>query len=120
MADAGGVAAQQESCAPSGPIDTGLGCLALVLALAGEAFDFERARREYLAPGRLAGSDDLLRIARAEGLKARVSRSSVKRIQALSLPVIARRPDGSFFVIGRRTEAGVLIGEAGGPAGPPP
>src|SRR5262245_15710897 len=115
MGDAGGIAAQQDSCAPTRPIDTGLGCLALVLALAGEAFDLERARREYLSPDRLAGSGDLLRIARAEGLKARLSCSSIKRIQALSLPVIARKRDGSFFVIGRRTDTGVLIGEAGGP-----
>ncbi|HKA74514.1 MAG TPA: type I secretion system permease/ATPase, partial [Xanthobacteraceae bacterium] len=115
MGDAGGNAAQRDAFAPNGPVDTGLGCLALVLALAGEAFDFERARREYLEPGRLADSTDLLRIARAEGLKARLSRSSVKRIQAVSLPVIARKRDGSFFVIGRRIDSGVLIGEAGGP-----
>ena len=115
MGDAGGNAAQRDAFAPNGPVDTGLGCLALVLALAGEAFDFERARREYLEPGRLADSTDLLRIARAEGLKARLSRSSVKRIQAVSLPVIARKRDASFFVIGRRIDSGVLIGEAGGP-----
>src|SRR5262245_59973748 len=115
MGDAGGNAAQRDAFAPNGPVDTGLGCLALVLALAGEAFDFERARREYLEPGRLAESTDLLRIARAEGRKARLSRSSVKRIQAVSLPVIARKRDGSFFVIGRRIDSGVLIGEAGGP-----
>src|SRR5262245_66652512 len=97
MGDAGGNAAQRDAFAPNGPVDTGLGCLALVLALAGEAFDLEGARREYLSPDRLAGSGDLLRTARAEGLKARLSRSSIKRIQALSLPVIARKRDGSFF-----------------------
>src|ERR1700674_4120119 len=115
MADAGGIAGQHDLSAPGKPVDTGLGCLGLVLAIAGEAFDAERARREYLAPGRVADSDDLLRIARGEGLKARASRSSIKRIQALSLPVIARGRDGAFFVIGRRTESGVLVGVAGGP-----
>ncbi|MBV9984569.1 type I secretion system permease/ATPase [Bradyrhizobium sp.] len=99
----------------AGPTDAGLGCLGLVLAIAGEAFDIERARREYLGPGRVADSQDLLRIAKGEGLKARLSRSSVDRIQALSLPVIAKRRDGTFFVIGRRTDAGVLVGVAGGP-----
>ncbi|MGA2127794.1 MAG: cysteine peptidase family C39 domain-containing protein, partial [Xanthobacteraceae bacterium] len=100
---------------PVTPVDTGLGCLGLVLALSGEAFDLDRARREFLPHGERAGCDDLVRIARALGLKARVSRSSIKRIQALSLPVIARGRDGGFFVIGRRTETGVLVGRAGGP-----
>jgi ATP-binding cassette, subfamily B, bacterial HlyB/CyaB len=115
MADAGSIAAQQETCAPNRPVDTGLGCLALVLGFAGQAFDVERARREYLAPGTLSTGEDLIRIARAEGYKARATRSSVTRLAALSLPVIARRRDGSFFVLGRRTDAGVLVGQGGGP-----
>ncbi|MGA2289702.1 ABC transporter transmembrane domain-containing protein, partial [Bradyrhizobium sp.] len=116
MVDAGGIASsQQVASALPAPVDTGLGCLGLVLALSGEAFDLDRARREYLADGRPADGDDLVRIARAQGLKARVSRSSVKRVQALSLPVIARGRDGAFFVIGRLIEAGVLVGHAGGP-----
>src|SRR3954464_9900322 len=99
MVDAGGIASHQQ--VPLVPVDTGLGCLGLVLALSGEAFDLDRARREYLADGSVAGCDDLVRIARAQGLKARVSRSTVKRVRALSLPVIARGRDGAFFVIGR-------------------
>jgi subfamily B ATP-binding cassette protein HlyB/CyaB len=86
-----------------------------VLGFAGQAFDVERARREYLAPGTLSTGEDLIRIARAEGYKARATRSSVTRLAALSLPVIARRRDGSFFVLGRRTDAGVLVGQGGGP-----
>jgi subfamily B ATP-binding cassette protein HlyB/CyaB len=114
MADVGD-AAGLGSTVGAGFVDTGLGCLGLVLAIAGEAFDIERARREYLSPGRVADSQDLLRIAKSEGLKARLSRSSIDRIQALSLPVIARSRAGGFFVIGRRTDAGVLVGLAGGP-----
>jgi subfamily B ATP-binding cassette protein HlyB/CyaB len=113
MAGLGDAASQGVGSAS--PVDTGLGCLGLVLAIAGEAFGIERARREYLAPGQVADSQDLLRIAKGEGLKARLSRSSVDRIQALSLPVIARGKSGDFFVIGRRTETGVLVGLAGGP-----
>lgn len=111
---AGGGPASLGANAGSHPVDTGLGCLRLVLAIVGEAFDVERARREYLAPGSVAGGQDLLRIAKGEGLKARLSRSSIHRIQALSLPVIARSRSGDFFVIGRRTETGVLVGLAGG------
>jgi subfamily B ATP-binding cassette protein HlyB/CyaB len=115
MADAAGIANGQPMHASGPPVDTGLGCLGLVLAIGGGAFDQDRARREYLAPGQVADGNDLLRIARAEGLKARLSRSSVKRISALSLPVIARHRDGTYFVIGRRTDTGVLVGVWGGP-----
>ena len=114
MADIGATASQGIGVNPS-TVDSGLGCLGLVFAIAGEAFDIERARREFLEPGRVADSQDLLRIAKSEGFKARLSRSSVRRIQALSLPVIARSRSGGFFVIGRRTDTGVLVGVAGGP-----
>ncbi|MBV9077671.1 MAG: type I secretion system permease/ATPase, partial [Methylobacteriaceae bacterium] len=46
--------------------------------------------------------------------KARASRATVARLPSLPLPVIARARDGRFFVIGRRTPHGVLVGEAGG------
>lgn len=98
--------------------DTGLLSLALIFGLAGDALDVDRAAREYLSPDQLSGFDDLIRIARASGYKARRGRSSIKRLSALALPVIARGPDGRFFVIGRRTDTGVFVGEAGG--GPTP
>jgi ATP-binding cassette, subfamily B, bacterial HlyB/CyaB len=75
----------------------------------------ELSHRSGSGHGGFANCDDLVRIARAQGLKARVSRSSVKRVQAPSLPVIARGRDGAFFVIGRLIETGVLVGHAGGP-----
>ena len=95
-------------------LDGGLQCLTLLAALNGDAFDAERARREYLKPGRTAEFKDLLRIAKAEGLKARLSRSSVERLDAITLPAIGRGRDGAFFVLGRRVPEGVLVGVAGG------
>lgn len=95
--------------------DTGLKCLALVFAFAGAPFDADRAQREFLLPGKKAEFNDLLRIAKAQGYKAARRRSSVERLTALTLPVIARHIDGSFFVIGRRSENGVFVGLAGGP-----
>ena len=103
------------SPASASTTDGGLSCLALVIGLNGDAFDADRARREFLKPGTRATVVDLLRIAKAEKLKARLTRSSVARLDALALPVIGRTHDGAFFVIGRRTPAGVLVGEEGGP-----
>ncbi len=116
--DAATVASHGTLFAPPKPGDTGLGCLALVLGLAGESFDFDRVRREYLQPDQRSDVEDLIRIARAEGFKARAGHSSLKRLGALPLPVIGRRRDGSFFVIGRLVDGGVLVGEAGGPPAP--
>ncbi len=63
------------------PVDGGLKCLELLIALHGGAFD----------AGRAPGASDLLRIAKAEGFKARLTRSSVGRLDALALPAIGRR-----------------------------
>jgi ABC-type multidrug transport system fused ATPase/permease subunit len=68
------------------------------------------ARREHLAPGQVADSHDLLRIASAENLKARLSRSSVKRIQALSLPVIARHRDGTYSFAHTTSRMDAILG----------
>jgi subfamily B ATP-binding cassette protein HlyB/CyaB len=115
------VQARVDTAAPSGsdvgaaPVDSGLQCIALALKLDGTAFDVDRARREFLQAGARADLNDLVRIARAEGYKARKSTSSVARLDALSLPVIAQHKDGSFFVIGRKNATSVLVGVAGGP-----
>lgn len=89
--------------------------LALVFALCGEQLDLAHTAQEYLRPGCLSTRSDLLRIGRAKGFKVRTARSSVGRIDAVPLPAIALHQDGSFFVIGRRTESGVLVGISGGP-----
>jgi subfamily B ATP-binding cassette protein HlyB/CyaB len=108
----GGRPSPAEAAPP--PIDSGLQCLALAFSLNGTAFDIDRARREYLRAGTKADLNDLVRIARAEGYKARKSGSSVARLGALSLPIIAQHKDGSFFVIGRKNATSVLVGIAGG------
>jgi subfamily B ATP-binding cassette protein HlyB/CyaB len=92
-----------------------LQCLALAFSLTGTAFDVDRARREFLRAGTGADLNDLVRMARAEGYRARKSSSSVARLDALCLPVIAQRKDGSFFLIGRKNAGSVLVGVAGGP-----
>ena len=81
----------------------------------GEAFDINRAHREYLSDGRAADCDDLVRIARGAGLKAQVGHTSGERVKALSLPLIARCQDGTFFVIGRLVGADIMVGLGGGP-----
>ncbi len=95
--------------------DTGLRSLALITALSGQSLDLQQASQEYLRPGCISTRNDILRIARRRGFKTRATRSTMRRLDAVALPVIARHRDGSFFVIGRRTDTGVLVGISGGP-----
>lgn len=70
-----------------------------------------------VAPGRVATAADLVRIARVSGLKARRGRSSVKRLGWRPLAVIARRPDGGFFVIDKAGKRSALVADG---ISPPP
>lgn len=104
-----------DKTANAGSPDSGLGSLALVFAFSGAPFDQDRARRDFLAPGKQADINDLLRVAKSLGYKAAKRRSSIDRLAALTLPVVAKRRDSTFFVIGKRSEKGVFVGLAGGP-----
>lgn len=93
--------------------DGGLMALTLVISTLGERLDHERLRHDYLRPGASASGQDLVRIARAEGFKARAIRSSPERIGSLPLPAIVQRHDGSFLVLARASDAKVLVVEPG-------
>jgi len=97
------------------PSDSGLLSLWLVASVLGSRLDIDRMRHEYIASGAKAKADDLVRIARAEGLKARRAKAAIRRLASLPLPAIAIANDGSFFVIARVAESKALVAEAGQP-----
>ena len=99
----------------SDALDTGLASLWLLASILGERLDIERLRHEYISPGSLAGANDLIRIARAEGLKASKARGHISRLTSLPLPAIALALDGSFFIIARAAEGRALIARANQP-----
>lgn len=101
--------------AESTALDSGLASLWLVGTVLGERINIDRVQHDYLSHGGQATADDLVRIARGEGLKARRSRSSISRLGSLPLPVIAATKDGAFFVIARASDRKVLVAEAGQP-----
>ena len=101
--------------AESTVLDSGLASLWLVGTVLGERINIGRVQHDYLPHGGPATADDLVRIARGEGLKARRSRSSISRLGSLHLPVIAATKDGAFFVIARASDRRVLVAEAGQP-----
>ena len=96
-------------------LDSGLVSLWLVASVLGERLDIDRLRHEFIPAGNLASADDLIRIARADKLKARRATSNIGRITNLPLPAIAIARDGTFFIIARAEAERVLVGIAGQP-----
>jgi subfamily B ATP-binding cassette protein HlyB/CyaB len=89
--------------------DSGIEALCLLATILGERLDPAQLRHQYLAPGRLASADDVLRIARREGYRARRGRSSVARLQRMPLPAIGIDRAGEFFIIAKAAEGRVLV-----------
>jgi ATP-binding cassette, subfamily B, bacterial HlyB/CyaB len=75
----------------------------------GEQLDVAKLQHEHIEPGRVADGEDVLRIARAEGLKARRSRASLSRLPQSPLPAIASSRAGGFFVLARANLTHALI-----------
>ncbi|KAA5597136.1 cysteine peptidase family C39 domain-containing protein [Blastochloris sulfoviridis] len=72
--------------------DSGLACLVLLLRVHGLAADPERIRHQL--GGAAVGEAEILRIAKAFGLKVRAVDSDWSRLQKTPLPAIAARQDG--------------------------
>ena len=93
--------------APAFPIgaaaepDTGLRALCGVAAYYRIAADPSHLSRELALQGRVASENDLIRAAKAIGLKARIiQRIDAARLRTLPTPAIVRCEDGSFHVFG--------------------
>jgi ATP-binding cassette, subfamily B, bacterial HlyB/CyaB len=102
--------------AEQGAPDTGLACLVLLLGFHQIAADAEQLRHD-LGKAALADSDDLVRLAKRAGARAKRSRIKLDQIDAAPAPFIARGLDHSFFLIGGVRDDKVLIqrpGEAPG------
>ena len=90
--------------------DPGLMCLAALIRFHG--FGVEPAALAHAAG--LAGAttqiDDLVRLARQNGLKARaINHVQWDRLDRLPLPAIGRRRDGGFLIIARINDGTVLV-----------
>ncbi|OLP59519.1 peptidase C39 [Xaviernesmea oryzae] len=85
----------------------GLEALVLLLRLNGVAADAEQIRHRF------GGTDinmaEILRCAKEFEFKARALSSHWERLQKTALPAIAQARDGSFFILGKVSETGVII-----------
>lgn len=96
-------------------VDSGLVALAMMLAFHDIPAEVQQLKREYTPDGSDMDTGALVRAARAKGLKARATKSKIKRLQQLPLPAIAVDQDGKFFVLAKVADGSVLVKEANHP-----
>jgi subfamily B ATP-binding cassette protein HlyB/CyaB len=88
----------------------GFGAFILLLQFHGIAADARQLRHQY---GERFGFPEMLRAAKALGLKARVLKSNFSRLSHTPLPGLAGDKDGSCFLIGKVAGDRVLIQRPG-------
>ena len=103
------------SPAPAPGVDSGLVALAMMLAFHDIAADAQQLKREYAPDGADMDTRGIVRAARAKGVKARATKSKIKRLDRLPLPAIAIDTDGKFFVLAKVADDSVLVKEADQP-----
>ena len=81
--------------------DTGLRCLLILARYHEVAADEGRLRREFGPPGRAFGDPEIIRAARAIGLKARGVGRRWWQLEAIPVPAILCRRDGGYAVLAR-------------------
>src|SRR5690242_8372500 len=88
--------------------DSGLVGLVTLLRYHGIGADAEQIRHRF-STGTTTQIGDMLRCARALGLKARCLTSNWERLARAPLPAIASRRDGRFFILAKVADDRVLV-----------
>ncbi len=101
--------------APEAAVDTGMAALVTLLGFYEIPADPHQLAREFASSGCALTSTALIRAARANGLKARASKSNVNRLAKLPLPAIIRDRTGAYVILAKAGPASVLVKEAGLP-----
>ena len=87
--------------------DTGLASLVLLLRFHGLAAEPGQIKHQF--GGSALQMPEMLRCAKAFGLKARAIDSDWDRLARLPLPAIAERRGGGFFIVAKAADGGVLV-----------
>jgi subfamily B ATP-binding cassette protein HlyB/CyaB len=101
--------------ADAGPkTEPGLRSLVLIARMHGIAADPAQIRHQAGLSERQFSEEDLLRAAKAIGLKAKIVSCSSERLQFLSLPALIFDTAGNHFILAKVSEDKALIQEANG------
>jgi subfamily B ATP-binding cassette protein HlyB/CyaB len=85
-----------------------LECLALLFRYHGKAFDRESAAR-LLDSAKPIDADDVIRIARRQGLKAKAIKTKPERLSLAPLPGLACNRDGDYFIVAKVVDDRALL-----------
>ena len=88
-------------------LDHGLGALVMLLRFQGIGIDPKQIRHQFAATP--IGVPEMLRCAKAIGLKARVLTTKWERLANTPLPGIATLRDGSFLLVGKASEDKIIV-----------
>jgi ATP-binding cassette, subfamily B, bacterial HlyB/CyaB len=105
MAEAGtGAAAVQPEA-----VDTGLLSLCLIARHLGVPAEPNELARRHLASSQVASKEDVVRVARKLGLKARIVATRWDRLAKTPVPAIVENKDGTFLIAGRFLDGKLLL-----------
>ncbi|MDR3560887.1 MAG: type I secretion system permease/ATPase [Negativicutes bacterium] len=88
------------------PTDTGLAAFIMLLRFHGIAADPKQLAHQHNG---IVGITEMLRSAKALGVKARAITSTWESLKKTALPAIAERLDGTFFILGKLADDTILI-----------
>ncbi len=97
------------SARDAAPLDSGLASLAIILRVLGQPVDPSQLQHRFGKSGASLSAIDLLRAAKALGVKAREINSRWDRLDRVTLPALAQHKDGHFFVLAKAAADKVLI-----------
>jgi len=98
-------------------VDTGLVCLVMMARILEKQVDARQLSHEMGRNSQNFDETDILQAAKSVGIRAKTFSSEWKQLATTPLPAIARRKNGTFFIIAKVTQGKVLIQdpEAGRP-----
>ena len=94
---------------PGNDATTGLACLVMVARYHGLATDPAQIKHRFHTRGAPMAAVDVVRALKETGLKARLVKSSWRRLAHLQLPAILERSDGGFCVLAKVSDDKALI-----------
>lgn len=100
---------EKESEEKNKPLDTGLICLVLAARFHDLPADPDGLKHRFGPSEGLMSEEDMLRAAKALGLKAKAVDRKINDLGKMPLPALAQLKDGAWVVVGRADEANVLL-----------
>lgn len=89
--------------------DTGLLCLTLILHLHGKPADPAQLRHLSGRAGGLLATEDMIRLARQAGIKARAVSRRAQDLGRFPLPAVLKRHDGTYIILAKLAEGKALV-----------